>query len=72
MAWQRAHAFDGVVAANVGGGPAPDPFTGKPLRMHVRTCSETEIHSPRACCHLSAARCQAATRSSSARGVNAG
>lgn len=39
-------AFDGAVAANVGGGPAADPFTGRVLRMHVRTCSETEIRVP--------------------------
>jgi hypothetical protein len=39
-------AFDGVVAADVGGNPAADPFTGQVLRMHVRTCSETEIRVP--------------------------
>jgi hypothetical protein len=39
-------AFDGVLAANTGGDPAADPFTGKALRMHVRTCAEAEIRVP--------------------------
>lgn len=39
-------AFDGAVAANTGGTPAGDPFTGKVLRMHVRTCTETQIRVP--------------------------
>jgi hypothetical protein len=39
-------AFDGVVTANAGGDPATDPFAGQVLRMHVRTCSESEIRIP--------------------------
>lgn len=39
-------AFDGVIAVNEGGGPAPDPFDGKILRMHVRECSDREIRIP--------------------------
>jgi hypothetical protein len=39
-------AFDGTIAVNHGGGDAPDPFTGKVLRMHVRECSDGEIRVP--------------------------
>lgn len=39
-------AFAGKIVANVGGGEGPDPFEGKALRMHVRSCSEDEIRVP--------------------------
>jgi hypothetical protein len=39
-------AFDGAIAVDQGGGNAPDPFTGKVLRMHVRECTEREIRVP--------------------------
>jgi hypothetical protein len=39
-------AFEGIIAVNRGGGPAPDPFEGKLLRMHVRECSDSEIRVP--------------------------
>ena len=39
-------AFAGKIVENVGGGEGPDPFEGKALRMHVRSCSEDEIRLP--------------------------
>lgn len=39
-------AFDGAVVVNRGGGDAPDPFAGKLLRMHVRSCADGEIRVP--------------------------
>ena len=39
-------AFTGKIVANVGGGEGPDPFEGKALRMHVRSCSADEIRVP--------------------------
>jgi hypothetical protein len=39
-------AFDGAIAVDQGAGNAPDPFTGKMLRMHVRECTEREIRVP--------------------------
>lgn len=39
-------AFEGRIAADVGGGPGPDAFAGKKLVMHVRECSEREIRVP--------------------------
>ncbi|MDP3543100.1 MAG: hypothetical protein Q8T11_11600 [Elusimicrobiota bacterium] len=39
-------AFEGQIAARVGGGAGPDPFDGKRLVMHVRECSENEIRVP--------------------------
>jgi hypothetical protein len=39
-------AFAGAIVANDGGGAGPDPFEGKPLRMHVRSCSDDEIRVP--------------------------
>jgi hypothetical protein len=39
-------AFAGRVTVNVGGGEGPDPFEGKALRMHVRSCSDDEIRVP--------------------------
>lgn len=39
-------AFEGRIAADVGGGAGPDPFAGKTLVMHVRECSSREIRVP--------------------------
>lgn len=39
-------AFEGAIAARVGGGAGPDPFDGKRLVMHVRECAENEIRVP--------------------------
>lgn len=39
-------AFEGTIAARVGGGAGPDPFDGKRLVMHVRECAEKEIRVP--------------------------
>ncbi len=39
-------AFAGRIAVNEGGGAGPDPFEGKSLTMHVRECSQNEIHVP--------------------------
>jgi hypothetical protein len=39
-------AFEGRIAADVGGGAGPDPFAGKKLVMHVRECSAREIRVP--------------------------
>lgn len=39
-------AFEGRIAADVGGGAGPDPFAGKTLVMHVRQCSPREIRVP--------------------------
>lgn len=39
-------AFEGRIAAKVGGGPGPDPFDGKTLTMHVRECAPGEVRVP--------------------------
>lgn len=39
-------AFEGAIAAKVGGGAGPDPFEGKTLVMHVRECGDDEIRVP--------------------------
>ncbi len=39
-------AFEGRIAAKVGGGPGPDPFEGKTLTMHVRECAPGVVRVP--------------------------
>jgi hypothetical protein len=39
-------AFEGGIAADVGGGAGPDPFAGQRLVMHVRECTAREIRVP--------------------------
>lgn len=39
-------AFDGRIVANTPASDTPDPFEGKPLVMHVRDCSDTELRIP--------------------------
>lgn len=39
-------AFAGTVVADIPAPTGADPFTGKPLVMHVRECSDDEIHIP--------------------------
>jgi hypothetical protein len=39
-------AFEGRIAAKVGGGKGPDPFEGKRLVMHARECRASEIRVP--------------------------
>lgn len=38
--------FSGQIVEDRPPPPADDPFTGRPLEMHVRDCSETEIRIP--------------------------
>lgn len=39
-------AFEGRIAAKVGGGAGPDPFEGKTLTMHVRECAPGAVRVP--------------------------
>lgn len=39
-------AFEGRIAAKIGGGGGPDPFEGKKLVLHARECSAEEIRIP--------------------------
>lgn len=39
-------AYEGRIAAKVGGGSGPDPFDGKTLIMHVRECRAKEMKIP--------------------------
>lgn len=39
-------AFEGRIAAKVGGGSGPDPFEGKTLTMHVRECAPGVVRVP--------------------------
>lgn len=39
-------AFEGRIAAKVGGGAGPDPFEGKTLVMHVRECAPGVVRVP--------------------------